>query len=89
MNSLIIINFINKMKKQLYQIFTSLEPISKQIQKSQVIQYKLLAVTPKSSKNDILKAIYQQIDFIKFPQFGYLSLPRNKQNITKDHEAHH
>lgn len=77
------------MKKQLYQIFTSLEPISKQIQKSQVIQYKLLSVTPKSSKNDILKAIYQQIDFIKFPQLGYLSLPKNQKNIPKAHETHH
>jgi hypothetical protein len=75
------------MKKKLYQIFTSLEPISKQIQQSQVTQYKLLSVTQESSKNDILKAIYQQINFIKFPQLGYLSLPKIKQKPIRNHDA--
>jgi predicted regulator of amino acid metabolism with ACT domain len=69
------------MKKQLYHIFTKLEPISKQIQKTQMIQYKLMSVTHESSKEDILKAIYQQINFIKFPQYSYISL--SKKNLIK------
>ena len=69
------------MRKQLYHIFTKLEPISKQIQKTQMIQYKLMSVTHESSKEDILKAIYQQINFIKFPQYSYISL--SKKNLIK------
>ena len=69
------------MKKHLYHIFTKLEPISKQIQKTQMIQYKLMSVTHESSKEDILKAIYQQINFIKFPQYSYISL--SKKNLIK------
>ena len=69
------------MKKQLYHIFTKLEPISKQIQKTQMIQYKLMSVTHESSKEDILKAIYEQINFIKFPQYSYISL--SKKNLIK------
>ena len=69
------------MKKQLYHIFTKLEPISKQIQKTQMIQYKLMSVTHESSKEDILKAIYQQINFIEFPQYSYISF--SKKDIIK------
>ena len=71
------------MRKELYRIFRCLEPITKQIQKNNVIQYELYSVTSKSTKNEMLSAIHKHIEFIRFPQYGYMSLPRNKEQIQK------
>ena len=71
------------MRKELYRIFKSLEPITKQIQKNNVTQYELYSVTPKSTQNEMLSAIHEHIEFIRFPQYGYLSLPRNREKIKQ------
>ena len=71
------------MRKELYRIFRCLEPITRQIQKTNVTQYELYSVTPKSTKNEMLSAIHEHIEFIRFPQYGYMSLPRNRGKIKK------
>ena len=70
------------MRKELYRIFRCLEPITKEIQKHNIIQYKLYSVTPKSTENELLSAIHEHIEFIRFPQYSYMSLPRNRQKIV-------
>lgn len=66
------------MRKDLYRIFRCLEPITRQIQKNNLTQYELYSVTSKSTESEMLSAIHEHIEFIRFPQYGYLSLPRNR-----------